>query len=777
MWLTPFREVMRQRNTLCSRLLTGAIRISAASGFLRQDLASRASAVMAIRPLGSAAGRVLVIQRPDVSPGCGRLVVLAFLFARVAQAHGRGSDFAAIQGDMLLVTQEIVETRQLLRAVQLSTVGNRVTIGEAFSVCPVGWRVQSTDVRTLYLANPGRVQALYDHGRFGAVVIDASHPRTIACLPHLLAAPPVAEAPVVVVLTPITPVRGIDRGQDLVWLWDPDTVSELQALEGGARFPSTPERHHWIASDPELERCLYDVHQSLSGAARLAAGQSLPPLAGAWHVYHVLRQLAVPLTLLEGASGPGPFQQSVRRELEEIKRSRLEARGDLRVYLDINWHVLLERLDELYDLQAARAECAKFGVLVEAVESHLSSARDHLRVVAPSQRQAQILEDCLAERLQGFNTLVDTGRLAVVHQQLEARLIPEAGSCAAVILGPRTGQFRYLDLFNAKPIHVVAYEYEAAADRATLGAAYAEVGRLTRTDIRSRVLAAISMPADMVCEVGPRCSEAPIEEHRPQSAPVRLFPEVAAEALDIEWFGSAPSTGYDPSTLHQAFEGFQTRRVVEVVDTDGVALRFPYGAMVDLLQPEFQRMTRTQVETLRPGDRIILLSDDRYEALFERLRKALDRRRPLAESARLQLWYVAKRKVLREFGGSKSAVYRAIAHSIGVTEQAARNWFADDEEDEGTQTMAPLDYADFLALARLTGVYSSEHDLRDTFQTIRAERASRRVNGKQLRRALVALASGSDYETAVRNAGVLDTPVDEVLLATEEHEVVATRTI
>jgi hypothetical protein len=148
----------------------------------------------------------------------------------------------------------------------------QVCIADSYRVASVAEGRSSEQKTTLYPANPGRVQAINDIPRFGAVVIDATHPRTGSHLSHLLACPPsIAKSRLIVVLSP--PVEDdLLVGDRLTWIWDPRAIAQLN--HAVSNKPETPDvaiapRHDWIAADLQVEEQLQRAHALLAGAMRL----------------------------------------------------------------------------------------------------------------------------------------------------------------------------------------------------------------------------------------------------------------------------------------------------------------------------------------------------------------------------------------------------------------------------------------------------------------------------------------------------------------------------
>jgi hypothetical protein len=278
MWMDAFEDVLRQAESFAGRLLAGKIRLQGPPGALRTDISALASAVLAVRPILDQQPRRLIIKQPDAFPSEARLILLSVAFASLAARLGSDRTAVQVPRDLLFITQQIVQCRGLLESIRVK----QVCITDSYRIASVAEGRSSEQKTTLYLANPGRVQAINDLPRFGAVVIDATHPRTRVHLSNLLACPPIAKSRLIVVLSP--PVEDdLLAGDGLTWMWEPQAIAQLD--QAVSNKPAPPDvaiapRHYWIAADLQVEEQLQRAHALLAGAMRLIRSQ--PPRELLW---------------------------------------------------------------------------------------------------------------------------------------------------------------------------------------------------------------------------------------------------------------------------------------------------------------------------------------------------------------------------------------------------------------------------------------------------------------------------------------------------------------
>ncbi len=771
MWIDAFKGVSGQPESFAGRLLTGKVQLQGPSGALRTDISALASAVLVVRPIFDQQPRYLIIQQPDASPPEARLILLSIAFASLAARLGFDRGAVEVPGDLLFVTQQIVQCRELLKSIRVG----QERIADSYHIASVTEGRSFESKTSVYLANPGRVQAINNFRRFGAVVIDASHPRTRAHLSCLLACPPIVKSRLVVVLGPLVEDDSF-VGNGLVWNWDPYAIAQLeQAVPGKPTATDTvvAPRHYWIAADAKVEGQLREIHTRLAGAMRLNRNQPPQALLVAWDAYHRFRSLATTLEQAERAWRRTPYKQTLRELVESLRHAELQVSGDLRNYLELNWPPLLDTLGKLYDLFAERRpESAKFYAVGEAVTAHFEQDHRPLRIVTGNGEEAVLLAELLTDLVDDFDQRLRLGEVEVVHPREEARRVADGRYLDTVLLGSRGSQQRYLDIYPPLPVHLVAYGYEAEADQAAINAQYTRFHERISSERRCEVLSKLGMWVEPDGEdATPPVPHAIIHGtiHRMEGQPVLVDPE----PFTIGWNPSETTSTLSPGGGVQDLSELSPY-LLEVADSESEIHYYFEEQRLDVYYPATEKTLRVTAKQLRPGDHLILLLDDRSEALWERLLQVLAERRPWKATALLERWHLAKRKLLGAYNENRQGIFDALGPNVSVGYQAVLTWFRD-EEDAGDERIAPMRREDFFRLARLTKVYKDDADIQDTFAAIRDERINRRQLGRAMHAALVGLAKGDSYDAALKTAEALDTPVDDVLNAVDIRKIISVK--
>src|SRR5258708_7795647 len=184
MWDSAFR-VSTQRVT--DALLHRPVLPSGARAF------EKISAAIAVRTALRArtAEQTLLFLVPEITATTARHIIAALLVGNHAHVYGVGELSPEevrplFKGDALLVTQAVSASK-----VELSTlpIGSHQHMNDLWDIIPLSkYTKPEADKPRVFLANPGWMLAETVGRRFGAVVIDASHPRTFDTLPDLVRA-------------------------------------------------------------------------------------------------------------------------------------------------------------------------------------------------------------------------------------------------------------------------------------------------------------------------------------------------------------------------------------------------------------------------------------------------------------------------------------------------------------------------------------------------------------------------------------------------------------
>src|SRR5208282_5675608 len=99
---------------------------------------------------------------------------------------------------------------------------------------------------------------------------------------------------------------------------------------------------------------------------------------------------------------------------------------------------------------------------------------------------------------------------------------------------------------------------------------------------------------------------------------------------------------------------------VEILNATGERIRYPVSRLVDVYHPATEMKERIPAADLRPGMLMIVLVDDYYEDVFERLLEAIREERDLKASMALDLWQCAKQAALSKHAGKRRRLFEAL---------------------------------------------------------------------------------------------------------------------
>lgn len=772
-WLSYIRSALYQRNSLISRVLKSQVPIDAAESALRQDPVSLVSAILGMRDQPDGSIRRLIIQQADASPGEARLIILILSFVALANKFDQRQGLARFTGPLLFVTQQITHCRQLLSSVR---VGDTALT----DVYPVMSLPQGHDLivkQAIYLANPGRLLSREMSGEFGALVVDGTHYRTFSQRDRLLNHPSIISTPMQIVLQPVIDLPGCALTKAYYWLWDPVSKQEIaNTIEPTLSSSVSLTRHYWITHNEAIESTLLELYRILGRAMSVGRSQTPQKLLQAWGIYHRFRGLSVPLEYAERAWRRTPLKTTLQEQVHFFLSSEWDGSKRMLDFMEVHGSIICGLIERLYGLFARERGSFKYDVLIELLQTLFAERSDQVvRVVTSTEEEAHILEGYIEGRVKGIGDALESGLLEFIHQREEARRAVERPAAQTVLMGSRTSQYRYLDLFPSGQIHVIAYGYEMEIDKKVLEQALAELSMYSDDSYRMNTLESLGFTTSLNRPI-PQSSTRPLQT--PEVIVHGFSPQLEVDPANIdvapfslEWVSPYYyARRYEFEASSDFKQSTRAEQIVYLGDSDGDEHSYPVTEHVDVYYSETNQLRRISADTVRAGDYIILLLDDRYASLSDRLHEAIDEHRPLEETLLLERWRIAKQKLLARYSGNRSEIYTVLASTLNVDYPALVKWFTDDEEE--SEVLGPMRFEDFVAIARLSGIYRDEDDLFRTFHAIRLERINRRRLGRMLHRSIKALVGGASYDSAVAMADAIGAPVDDVVNAVELREVV-----
>lgn len=766
MWDTAFR-VSTQRVT--DALLRKPVLPSGAKAF------ERISGAMCVRSaLASKGEQTLIFLVPEATATPARQVTACLLVGDHAHAHGDGELPPAevrrlLKGDVLLVTQAVSETKNVLDELP---IGAYQRLKDCWDVIPASKysNAQRRDKPRLLVANPGWVAKSAAGRRFGAVVIDASHPRTLEQLPELVKAARGCSSLRFVVAPPASDLVLRACGYPdsaAVWFWDPEAQADAEVAVETKTSDATraSERNLWVCdSDAVATASLENLHLRLCEAARAAAGAYYPGLQQTWGIYNRLRQLVVPLAHLEEAAAT-TWSGNLRARIDDLAA----VSGHGTVAWDTTWPKLFEATTGAYETLLQREETAKFWAMAATIEKSITVPGKLLRIVVPSEAEGELVTPLLGHLVDGFAAALSAGRLEIVTTSQEARLVAEGRVAPTVLLGPRTKN-RHLDAFPTHDVEVLVYPHEVAVERAHLAKLYEPWTRAT-DETRAKLLAPLGLRPINIRPEGsgacaPRLNLRRADGHQiAETSRSEVTWDIDLDALAAG--GSAISGDYQPTLSTEAGD------VVEVSFSNGTKAAYYAGQNVDVFFPASQTLQRYSPQALQPGWKVVSFVDGRYDTLFQRLTEIVAVRRPAKERALLELWDAVKRQLAQRNPNRLPLYERLTQRGLKSSYETFTSWLRKGEDE----VVAPRHFEEFKVLADESGAFKSPELLEDTFHAVQHERGRNRVAGRTLKNFLRAVVSGDGYDEALSSARKLDTALSDVLVAVEVLDVASIKTI
>lgn len=769
MWQSAF---VTSSQKITSALLRKQVLASGARAF------EKVSAAIAVRTALRipTAGQTLLFVVPEATASTARHITAGLLVGNHAHTNALGQLPTAetrplFQGDVLLITSAVSECKGELD--ELSLGGQRLK--EIWDVRSFSkYSNPESQKPRVFLANPGWMLTVTATRRFGSVVIDASHPRTLAKLPELLRATEWGSLRLVVV-PPMNDFAFRACGypeRASAWVWDPRAMTDAEAVVGRKdnECHGVGERCLWVCdSDPEAAEALAGLHHHLVGAAKAAAGKPYAGLPLVWSIYDRLRQLTVSLAQLEQAAS-NTWGGSLRHRMESLD----QVHGHGEVAWETTWPALVTAVKSAYQAMLKREETTKFWAVASNVGAFVSSSDDHLRIIVTSSKEAELLFEALSQIVDGVGEATAAGRLDIVTSAAEARLVAEGHSSPTLLLGPRTNRYRHLDAFPSKRVDELVYPHEVSVERAAQARLYGSWMRTLTDESRVQFLAPLGLDPPASATPRPPCTRPEITIGSTEGHAVKMVKEgEVSNSLDIDSLADAADylDGDEESTPMRDL-GSPTGDIIEVTFSRGDIQHYSASQNLDVFFSESGIVQRHPAHAMQRGWQIISFVDGRYDGLFKRLTEVVTSRLPARERIALDLWQTAKDDLFGRYR-NKTTLYDKLRVEGGLTSsyEAFMNWFSEDGN------LAPQQFNEFEILAKECPTYKSPVLIATTFQAVQHARGRNRSCGRQLKRFLRAVVSGDGYDEALESARKLDTALGDVLAAVEVLEVLVARVI
>lgn len=748
-------------------------------GLLGSDVLSRTaapfekiSAALAVRYVVSQQKEegALLILVPDATQTIAHHITAGLLIANYAHEHGHGrlppeEVHPLLKGNVLLITPAVSECMAELEGV---TFAGTTPLSALWDIVPLNRQAAaSTHKQRVFVANPGWAQTRVLNRRFSVVILDATHPRTLAHLPELMnlarqVSPLcIAVAPVLSqsVLSQLSAAGTLD-----VWLWDPDARANAWRAVGAKKIAAAPVSPHllWVcAQDPEADALLATCHQLLVSAMRSSVERQYPGLSLAWSIVNRLRRLTMPLARLEQVAAK-TWAGGLARRVQTL--SQVSGHGD--AIWDTSWPALRSAVEAAYAAFLARTETAKFWTLAERLDRLLREPAECYRIVAPSFAEAGLLSSALQDVVDGLSKEIEEGRVEIITSHEDARRVANGSTAYTLLMGARLARYRYLNVYPTKPAEQLLYPFELNPEETALARQYASAAALQDSD-RIRFLERIGL-GSLSRDMETKPTEPTIVAKRADGkAVVRVKASAVSADLNLDELASIESelsAGGHASIDRGPVD--RQENCVEVIFSTGTRELYAVDQSVDLYFPETDQIQRERVQNLAPGMRVIYFVDGHYDSLFRRTTEAIEKRLSTKDRVALELWDVAKELLVGKYP-NKRELYDKLSES-GLTSTYATfcTWIRDEEE-----TLAPQQFEDFAVFARVTGAFRTEKQLSSTFRCIQQVRGRHRSAGRSLRALLRAVQSQTGYEEALDSVRRIDPDLADVYAAVDVLEV------
>jgi hypothetical protein len=717
------------------------------------------------------APQALLFLLPEATATTARYITASLLIGDHGHLNGAtqlppNEVLRLVRGDVVLVTQAVSDSKELLEALPIGSYQRLADIWEVVSLSK--YTTGRGNKPRVFVANPGWFLQVAPGRRFGAVIIDASHPRTFVQLVELVR----AARGCTNLRVAVCPPPGDDvlaacgyPSEISVWGWDPQARTDAQnAVETkDGVIHQAGDRFFWECdSDPEAASALSELHKALASAARAAAGRPYPGLRQCWSIYNRLRQATVPLAELEQVAA-STWTGNLRARIEELD----DVQGYGTVAWDTTWPQLLEKTKAAYQTMLRRKESAKFWALASNIEQFLASPAEQLRIVVASEAELQLLVAAYESIIDGFVEAFARGRIEFITRSREARLIAEGQCCPTVLLGPRANRYRYLDVFASRRVDEFLYPHEVDAELGAQSRLYGTWMECLGDERRIGSLEPLGFNRIGDEEPRPPPSRPVVVVRKSSGHDVEVASMVSVSPqLDIESLIDVPSDGVGIGYTEGV--SLTASDLIEVSFLRGSVQRFYAQQRVDVYFSESGLVQRYGAAELKPGWQVISFVDGRYDGLFQRLTDVVTARLQPKERIALELWRTVKESIFTQAKSSRDLHDRLVKRGLASSYSTFLTWFGDGDET----VIAPQQFEEFEVLASEADVYkSSSAMLEAAFRAVQHQRGRNRTAGRKLREFLRAVVSGNGYEEALTSARKLDTALADVLAAVEVLEI------
>lgn len=694
---------------------------------------------------------------PDDSTS-GRAAVASLLLTDFFNQHFGG---CRLDGNLLFITHAVGDCVHDLGELALGDV----KLSELWQIVSFSKYQQVDNSATqVIVSNPGWILKsgkVPDHVK--AVVIDASHPRTLSRLQELEHA--AQHVPLRLSFLPaLAEAEPLSGSPHQTWLWSPAAQREMaedlrQLCRGSA--PDSHARFLVVNDDPDLDAALLEMRNQLIAVMKVAPRHS-SVARQPWGIYHRLRQLCVPLVQFEAAAKQAWGSNVLQDQVKALANQELPDAAMAGV-----WAALAKATEECYEIMRQREDPAKFFAVWERAEAALNHAGQPAFVVSATDMEADILRRSLMSASDVIKDAIINGDIEFIRAKDQARRIAAGDRRRAILPGYRH-VLTHLDIYAPTFPDTIVYPHEVPVAQRNLEKSNSILAKLDDDAAMGTTLESLGFGRIEVSTLRKATPPPIVEVIDLAGRPVQLI-QTRAEASDLSLEDlaryQASGRGFDDMEDLEA-------RVTPAISShsDQVTIHFEEGPplkvageqLMDIYYPVTEDLLRHPAHRLQPGMQLLHMVDSAYESLFDRVIEVLDSMASPSNRAVLRLWREAKARLKLMHGGNVRELHRILAaQGLEVDYSTLRTWLKDFDAAD------PQRYEHARIIAQHSGLYEDDDLIRTTFQAIDTERVRNRSAGRLLHSVLRAIVSGQGYKTALVDSRRLGAELGELFAAIE----------
>lgn len=729
-----------------------------------------------------------IFQSPYVS---ARLAIAATAGVMISDFVFRLKESKPIMnGDLLLITRQIgigvSELKQVnLDGQPMSDLWEITTASTAQPNSRPGKpRLIVAAPRPGFLAHPGI--------KIDAVVVDATHPLTLARIKEILSDPIVSHAKQMIIITPLGYDNEIFHGDSPAWLWDFQAIQAVrQQWKTSLNTITVPEkwsRRYLVSNDDKTDNLLCIARKKLSLLSKHSGNTPILQLLQAWGIYNQLSSLSVRLAVYEEMAFRHNYARPIHEKIEHLKNDfpAIESGSESKNIWASEWRPLLESLSDAYQ-NLTGDEPSKFWPIAFMVDRFISdNFPEPLLVVCSTHIEGNILIKTLASLNPKIFEFLHPDGLTIATPKMLAGFSKE-NNPRILLSGPLSARWRYLNA-TISSADIIVYPHEIRTDTHVLETQITKILSSSSILNRHAFLSDLSLSSMkdidkplLLPNLDTR-NYISFETFTDQAIPRRIpyvKREVDLDALSSpDWSWDAEDLAYVPPLQGNTLYANHYKIFSKATDVDGPKVVItleggeeivvPYEQVFDVYRPITEELEEQFSEAIEPGDILILVQDSNYYRLFDRIVEALENHQNFAlMSVWLKLWDIIKQELLSDCEDDISCLHRKLTQrGVQITEQAVRSWYSG--------IMAPRDENTIYLMLEISSNKSGSSNKAKIRDALGHVRGMRRAAGRRIRELIKQTAISKKPE---RLAEAVDIALEDVMAACTTRRVQTVRHI